>query len=85
MGSLFHTHSKEERFHRHSFWDLSLGEQYDCRITGGGGTEGHISYNFIVSPPLPDNLSGLDVIFREYQTPFKRKPTGVEIVMHIDS
>jgi len=70
-----------DRFHRHSFWELSLGEEYDCRMTGGGGSEGHISYNFIVSPPLPDDLSALNFIFRENQTPIKGKPTGLEIVM----
>lgn len=74
----------EDRFHRHSFWDLWLGEDYDCRITGGGGTEGHESYIFIVSPPLPDDVSGLILIFREYQTPSRRKPTGLEIVMRLD-
>ncbi|WP_336750245.1 hypothetical protein [Bacillus altitudinis] len=73
----------EDRFHRHS-WNLWLGEEYDCRVTGGGGTEGHINYNFIVSPPLPDDVSGLDFIFREYQTPFNGKPSGLEVVMRLD-
>ncbi|SFA99682.1 MULTISPECIES: hypothetical protein [unclassified Bacillus (in: firmicutes)] len=72
-----------ERYHRHSFWELWLGEGYDCRVTGGGGTDGHISYNFIVSPPLPDNISGLDLNIKEYQTPFKGRPTGLELVMHL--
>ncbi|SDM42288.1 hypothetical protein [Bacillus sp. OK048] len=75
---------EEEQFPRHSYWHLWLGEEYDCRQTGGGGSEGHISYNFIVSPPLPDDISGLDLIFRETLTPFKRKSTGLEIVMHIE-
>ena len=75
---------EEEQFLRHGFWHLWLGEEYDCRQTGGGGTEGHISYNFIVSPPLPDDISGLDLIFRETITPFKRKSTDLEIVMHIE-
>ncbi|TDK61809.1 hypothetical protein E2K98_13070 [Bacillus salipaludis] len=73
-----------DRFHRHSFWELSLGEEYDCRITGGGGNNGHMNYNFIVSPPLPDEISGLDLVFRENQTPFKGKPTGFEVVIHIE-
>lgn len=73
-----------DRFHRHSFWELWLGEEYDCRMTGGGGTDGHISYNFIVSPPLPDDLSGLNFIFRENQPPSKGKPTGLEIVIRFD-
>jgi hypothetical protein len=52
---------------------LFLGEHYDCRASGGGGTEGHISYNFIVSPPFPDDISGLDLVFKEYSTPFKNQ------------
>lgn len=72
-----------ERFLRHSFWELSLGEGFDCRATGGGGTEGHISYNFIVSPPLPDNISGLDLKLTEYQTPLYKKPTGLELIFHL--
>lgn len=76
--------SPDDRFHRHTFWELVLGEQYDCRMSGGGGSDGHISYNFIVSPPLPDNLSGMDLVFKEFKTPYKDKTTGVEIVFHVD-
>jgi len=76
--------AEEERLLRDSYWHLWLGEEYDCRQTGGGGSEGHISYNFIVSPPLPDEISGLDLVFRESLTPFKGKSTGLEIVMHIE-
>lgn len=68
----------------HSFFELFLGEEYDCRMEGGSGTTGHYSYNFIVSPPLPDDLSGIDLIFREYGTPYRDKPTGLEIIMHVD-
>lgn len=74
----------KQQFFLHGFWHLWLGEEYDCRQTGGGGTDGHMSYNFIVSPPLPDDISGLDLIFRETKTPFKRNSTDFEIVMHIE-
>jgi hypothetical protein len=73
---------EEDRFN--SFWELWIGEEYDCRETGGGGTERHINYNFVVSPPLPDDISGLNFIFREKETPFKGNPTGLEITMHIE-
>ena len=76
--------SEEEQFPRHSYWHLWIGEEYDCRQTGGGGSEGHISYNFIVSPPLPDDVSGIDLIFKETLAPSKRNETGLEIVMHIE-
>ncbi|OIK06058.1 hypothetical protein BIV60_27435 [Bacillus sp. MUM 116] len=75
--------SQEDRFHRHTFWELVLGDQYDCRMSGGGGSDGHLSYNFIVSPSLPDDLSGIDLVFKEFKTPFKDKPTGIEIAFHM--
>jgi hypothetical protein len=72
-----------ERFHRHSFWELWVGEGFDCRANGGGGSNEHISYNFIVSPPLPEDISGLDLKLTEYKAPFKKNPTGLEIIMHL--
>lgn len=73
----------ERRFHR-NFWDLWIREEYDCRWEGGGGSNGHNYYSFIVSPPLPDNLSGLNLVFKEYSTPHKRKPTALEIHMQLN-
>jgi hypothetical protein len=75
--------TKEEQtgIHHHSFFELYIEDQYDCRMNGGGGSTGHYSYNFIVSPPLPDKISNLDFVFKEYETPFKEKPTGLEIIM----
>jgi hypothetical protein len=64
--------------HQSSF-ELFIGEEYDCRMDGGSGTTGHYSYNFIVSPPLPDDLSGIDLVFRQYGTPHKERPTGLKI------
>ncbi len=69
---------------RHNFFELFVGDAYDCRTTGGGGSEGQFNYNFIVSPPLPDELSGLDLVFKEFAPPFSDKSTGLEIVMHLD-
>ncbi len=54
--------------------------EYDCRNEGGGGYGGHESYTFIVSPALPDNLSEIKLIFKEFKPPFKR-PTGFEFVI----
>jgi hypothetical protein len=68
----------------HSHFELFLGQQYDCRMIGGGGSEGHFAYNFVVSPPLPDNSSGLDLVFKEYNRPFCAIPTGLEIVIRLD-
>jgi hypothetical protein len=74
----------DDRLHHHAFWELFINEEYDCRMTGGGGSEGHITYNFIVSPPLPDSIAGIDMLFKEYHTPFKDKPTGLEVEVQLD-
>lgn len=49
---------------------------------GGGGSQGHTSFTFIVSPPLSDDLSELKLVFKEYKTPFK-KPTGFEFILEM--
>ncbi|MBU7008850.1 hypothetical protein [Phosphitispora fastidiosa] len=67
---------------QHSFFELIIGEQYNCRMAGGGGSTGHYTYNFIVSPPLSDDISGIDLVFKEYSAP--HKPTGLEIVIHVE-
>ncbi|MGM0889690.1 MAG: hypothetical protein ACQEW5_22725 [Bacillota bacterium] len=69
--------------HQHNFFELFLGEQYDCRWNTGSGSTGQFVYSFIVSPPLPDDISGFDLVFREYSNPFWDKPTGLEITMHL--
>lgn len=53
-------------------------------MTGSGGSKGHITYSFIVSPLLPDEIVGIDLVFKEYHTPFKDKPTGLEVEIHLD-
>jgi hypothetical protein len=67
---------------KHTYFDLSIeeeGKEYNCRMDRGGGSGGHMSYTYIVSPPLPDDLSGLNFVFKEYHAPLK--PTGFEIVI----
>ncbi|NRD80813.1 hypothetical protein HPT25_26145 [Bacillus sp. BRMEA1] len=78
-------------FHRRrefTFFDISIegvGTDYDCRHEGGGGSGGHTSYTFIVSPPLPEENSTLNLVFKEYKTPLKTKPTGLEFVIKLDN
>ncbi|MFT8320991.1 MAG: hypothetical protein ABF649_08810 [Bacillus sp. (in: firmicutes)] len=43
--------------------ELYLGEAYHCRSSGGGGTEGHVAHEFIITPTLPDDLSKLQLHF----------------------
>ncbi|MEH7884215.1 hypothetical protein V7654_07795 [Bacillus sp. JJ1609] len=70
--------------HHNNTFELYLGKQYDCRQDRAGGSTGYYTYNFIVSPPVPDDISGLDLVFKEYSDTLKEKPTGLEIVMHLD-
>ncbi|MFS0673581.1 hypothetical protein [Ornithinibacillus sp. 179-J 7C1 HS] len=71
-------------FHHQTNFELFLGEEYDCRLDRAGGSTGHYTYNFIVSPPLPDDVSKKELVFREYSDSFNEEPTGLEIVMKID-
>lgn len=70
--------------HHHNTFELFLGEKYDCRMDRAGGSTGHFTYNFIVSPPFPEDISKKELVFKEYSDPFKEKPTGLEIVMVIE-
>jgi hypothetical protein len=69
-------------FREHTFFDLSIEgeEDYECRNEGGGGSRGHTSYTYIVSPALPDDFSNIHFVFRECKMPFQ-KPTGFEIII----
>ena len=70
--------------HHHNNFELFIGKQYDCRQEQAGGSTGHLTYNFIVSPPLPDDISKMDLVFKEYSDPFREKPTGLKIVINIE-
>ncbi|MDU0206477.1 hypothetical protein ACYEXS_31990 [Paenibacillus sp. MAH-36] len=65
-------------------FELYIGETYHCRMDSGGGSSGHLSFNYVVSPALPDDISGMDFIFREFNSPFKDTSTGNEIVFRIE-
>lgn len=64
-------------------YELSIeadGVEYDCREEGGGGSGGHMSYTFIVSPAFPDDSSKYKFVFKEQKGPFQ-KTMGLEIVI----
>ncbi|OTY53501.1 hypothetical protein CN272_26535 [Bacillus anthracis] len=68
----------------HSFFQLSIDDTYDCWSEGGGGTDGHMSHHFVVSPALPDNLSGISLRFKELDMPFKKNQAMFEFEIQID-
>ncbi|MCM3217799.1 hypothetical protein M3612_25340 [Niallia taxi] len=81
--------TEEKPGDRHPFTFIELtvednGNEYDCRYEGGAGSDGHMSFDYIVSPPLPNDMSQIKFIFNEYNEPFRRKPTGLEFVITLD-
>ncbi|QED46993.1 hypothetical protein [Cytobacillus dafuensis] len=65
-------------------FELFISKQYDCWQKRAGGSIGHLTYNFVVSPPLPDDISEIDLVFKEYSDTLKDKPTGLEIVINLE-
>ena len=58
--------------------DLFINDTYFCHSEGGGGTTGHASHSYIISPALPDELTGIELVFKEAGRPFVENPTGFE-------
>ncbi|MEK4667511.1 hypothetical protein [Niallia sp. FSL R7-0271] len=58
-------------------------KQYECRNNRSGGSTGHYTYSFIVSPALPDDVSGIRLVFKEYRDFLMDEPTGLEIKMNL--
>ena len=67
----------------HSFFQLSIDDTYDCWSEGGGGTDGHMSHHFVVSPALPNNLSGISLRFKELGMPFKKGQAMLEFEIQL--
>lgn len=70
--------------YKHSYFELDIGAQYNCRMTNGGSSSGHASYNYVISPSLPDNPSEIVLTFKEYSKPFKKNETGTEIAFRLE-
>lgn len=68
---------KLERKH----FGLYIDASYECRSKGTGGSNGHESSTYVVTPPLPDDLRGLHFVFTEYEDAFEEKPTGWAITI----
>lgn len=79
------SNSVEELHRRHSegVFHLFIREDYDCRPIGGSGSGGHFTQKFVVSPPLPDDVKELSLVFKEYNNHFKDKPTGLEFIIDL--
>ena len=63
--------------------DLFINDTYFCHSEGGGGTTGHASHSYIISPALPDELTGIELVFKEAGRPFVENPTGFEFTISL--
>ncbi|SFS77445.1 hypothetical protein [Paenibacillus sp. BC26] len=67
-----------------SHFELYLGDNYDSRMDRGGSSGGHSSFNYVVSPALPDDISYMNFVFREFGGPHENEPRGAEITIRIE-
>lgn len=65
----------QQKLQRNHF-GLYIDASYECRSKGTGGSNGHESSTYVVTPPLPDDLRGLHFVLTEYEDAFEEKPTG---------
>ncbi|MFC3803129.1 hypothetical protein [Cohnella sp. GCM10012308] len=67
-----HIDSSESNLQDGLFCELELKAPYVCTMDSGSGSGHHFIYDFVVSPPLPDELSGVSFKFsvrgRSFQT-----------------
>ncbi|EJR54362.1 hypothetical protein IIM_02091 [Bacillus cereus VD107] len=68
----------------HTLVQLSINDTYDCWTEGWTGSDGHISYQFIVSPAFSNDLSGLSLQFKEQSMPFMKNQTVLEFEIQLD-
>ncbi len=70
-----------ERTHHEFALKISGDQDYDCRMQTGSGTTGKMSYNYIISPALPDDLSGIEFLVQAYNGHGKENPGGAEFIL----
>lgn len=73
----------EHSTRRHISYEMFIDDQHDCRMLNGSGGDGCFHYNFIVSPALPDDISGIELIFTELEHPLRDRKIGKSIVIQL--
>lgn len=63
----------------HNRFDLSISPQYQCRMSGGYGQHKGMVHSFVVTPPLPDELLGIE--FNLTVKPFREIPVMQEVAL----
>lgn len=67
----------------HTNFELSISEKYYCRFSDGCGGNNHYHYNFVVSPALPDNISGIKLIFTEHNISINNEKIGEAVTINL--
>lgn len=67
----------------YQFFELDLGKDFSCRDGGGSGSNGHSTHKYIITPPLPNDLSGIEFNFKEVDEPYNAEPTGFEFTIKL--
>jgi len=73
----------ENHARKHTNFEMFIDDKHDCQMLDGTGSRGCFHYNFAVSPALPDNISGIELVFKEYEHPFIDKPISKNIVIRL--
>lgn len=68
----------------HTLVELSINDAYDCWAEGWTGSDGHVSYQFVVSPALSNNLSGICLRFKDRSMPLTKDQTVLEFELQLD-
>lgn len=74
---------ERQEIRQHYHYQLFAGEGYDCRMMNGGSRADHASYKFVVSPPLPDDLTGIEFRFQEHVGLFDKTEPVNEIIFEV--
>lgn len=72
--------TEEVRMKFHTLTITGTDEEFKCRSEGGGGSEGNLTYTFIVTPALPEDISSYKFVINESEVPL-RKEGSTEIVI----
>ncbi|SHN50536.1 hypothetical protein [Desulfitobacterium chlororespirans] len=48
----------------HAMFELSIAPEYLCTLNGGGGSGKTMQHSFVVTPPLPDDVSEVEFHFK---------------------
>lgn len=68
---------------QYPYFELQVGERYDCWPHGGSGTTGHATQEFVVAPALPDDLAEINFLFSGYDNPIGRQVKTVEFLIRV--